>query len=178
MDEKNTFDTNEAMPQACNLADETAARERLELLLMSAGGGRLIGIFADEADDVAEGLVPTPLPHAPPAVRGVVSIGGRMLTVLDPLVLLTEPNNDKARAMPSCVVALRGDEQLALAVERIEHPIEIFTAMIKPFDHAGKFVRGTVPYGEALVVLLNPQEIFGAAMQGWERRRQRTFRSE
>ena len=177
MDEKDNFDANAALPRPHNLAGEIDARERRELLVMKAGG-HLISIFADEADGIAEGLVPTPLPHAPPAVRGVVCMRGRMLTVLDPLVLLAESNTSETGAMRHFIVALRGDEQLALAVERIERTIEISAEMVQPLEHARSFKRGAVQYEEKSIVVLNPQEISGAAMQGKERRRQRTFRGE
>src|SRR5947209_18733791 len=73
-------DTNADTPQ-----DETP--EPRELLLLRAGA-HAFAVFADETDGVADGLKPTPLPHAPRAVLGVVCVRGRMRTVLDPLALV------------------------------------------------------------------------------------------
>src|SRR2546423_15572695 len=99
-------DTNADTPQ-----DETP--ERRELLLLRAGA-RAFAVFADETDGVADGLKPTPLPHAPRAVLGVVCVRGRMRTVLDPHALVgdNEENGDAGITTPLFIVALRSDEQL------------------------------------------------------------------
>src|SRR5438067_8661756 len=99
---------------------DTPQDETRELLLLRAGA-RAFAVFADETDGVADGLKPTPLPHAPRAVLGVVSVRGRMRTVLDPLALVGDNEETESAATvapaPLFIVALRGDEQLALAAE-------------------------------------------------------------
>src|SRR5205085_11415722 len=60
---------------------EDAPRETRELFVLSAGG-QLFAVSAEETDGVTEGLEPAPLPDAPAAVLGVVSMRGRMRTVL------------------------------------------------------------------------------------------------
>lgn len=154
-----------------------------ELLLMRAGG-RVFAVFSDEAGAVAEWTRPTPLPQAPPSVVGVVSVRGRIRTVLDPLALLDEeptasPEGDSARARDSSdatrnlIVPLRGDEQLALAVEAVEHMIA------PPFDEGSRRdktappVRAAFQHDGSLVLLLDPSQLFEAAMRGTERRRPR-----
>lgn len=155
--------------------DQPDERARRELLLMRAGAHR-VGVFADEADHVSEGLKPTPLPHAPPSVLGVVCVRGRMRTLLDPSALL-DAETTTAHVPPTSVpfiVALRGDEQLALAVERVERIIEIFTDALEPVADALDFVRGIVRHEGATVVVLAPEQLFRAAIEPAERRRQRT----
>src|SRR6266480_4064854 len=84
-----------------------------EVRLMFAGS-QCLGLPADEIEAIAEWRVPTPLPDAPAGVLGVAFIRGRMLTVLDANVLLgAGAANNRGK-----VVALRGDEQIGLAVER------------------------------------------------------------
>ena len=68
----------------------------------------------NEVATVVSWRKPTPLPHPPAPILGVVSIQGRMLTVVDPAILFAEDGGQSAR---SSIVALRGDEQLALAVD-------------------------------------------------------------
>ena len=127
--------------------------EQRELLLLRAGARRA-AVYADEAEGVVEWREPVPLPHAPPAVLGVVSVRGRMRTVLDLAALLggTEANEEAAVA-PRLLIVLRGDEQLALAADHAE-------AVSAP------------PAGEA-VHRLDPAHLFAAATQGAERRRKR-----
>ena len=195
---KDTTDWNEIeiLPRTLGLTAATDARERRELLIMQAGG-RKIGVFADEADRVTENLRPTPLPHAPPAVLGVVSVRGRMLTVLDPVALLAAGDSSQTARRPQessapaaaggphardlspaaartrYVVSLRGDEQLALSVERVEGIIEILTEDVQPLTHAAGAVRGVTQYDSSNIILLDPAGLFEAATQGSERRRKR-----
>jgi len=130
------------------------SHEQRELLLVRAGG-RAAAVYADEADGVVEWREPVPLPHAPPAVRGVVSVRGRMRTVLDAATLLGGARTSgETAAAPRLLVILRGDEQLALAA-----------------DHAERVKA--LPEGEA-VHLLDPAHLFAAATQGAERRRKRS----
>ncbi len=142
-------------------------------LLVAAIGSRRIGVFVDEVDGVAEGHVPTPLPHAPVSVLGVVCVRGHMLTALDPLALLGEPHAGEDWS-PAAVVILRGDEQLAIGVDRIESPIEISDTEVEPSDRTDmRVVYGIVRCGGEQVTVLNVRELFAAAIQGEERRRKR-----
>jgi len=171
MTETNYFDDLAILPRTLGQSDDSIEPERRQLIVMRTTT-RLLGVFADEADSVADGLAPTPLPRAPASVLGVVSVRGRILTVIDPLVLLNEERN--APCPPRFIVALRGDEQLALAVERVERIIEIPTDAIAPLGNAVNIVRGVVQSEGDLVVVLDPAKLFDVAMQDTERRRQRT----
>jgi hypothetical protein len=76
---------------------------------------------------------------------------------------------------PRFVVALRGDEQLALAVshaERVEAPAPFDLA---PADPPAAPLRGTLVHEGRAVHLLDPARLFEAAMQGAERRRPRAL---
>lgn len=156
-----------------------ASDEPRELIVMRAGG-RLFAVYADEADNVTESLRPTPLPCAPPATLGVVCVRGRMRTTLDPLALFGESSR-AARAgggahsapPPRFIVSLRGDEQLALAVERVERIVE---AGEQPLDQTADLAgpaRGVFRLDDSIVIVLDLERIFDAAMQGTERRRRR-----
>jgi chemotaxis signal transduction protein len=167
-----------AQPPSAEVASKRApdgSRATHELMLAQAGAWH-IGLFAEEVESVNEWRAPVPLPHAPPAVLGVVSVRGRMLTVIDPGVLLGERNAAKMNAAPAFIIVLRGDEQLALAVNRVGGSIGIFAAEIElPAQAAGSNVmRGIVQGTHGETIVLDARELFSAAMQGAERRRQRT----
>lgn len=172
-DHPNNFADISILPRSLGLTDEAEeARERRDLVVAKVGG-RLFGVFADEAAGVTKWQEPTPLPRAPQAVLGVVSVRGRMLTVLDPLALVGERRADESFS-PLFLIALRGDEQLALAVESTERIVEILTDEVKAVPHGAAVVRGIASHGQETIAVLNVEEIFAAAMQGAERRRQRT----
>jgi chemotaxis signal transduction protein len=167
-------------------AADGAPRRRLFVMRT---GARLFAVYADEVEATSENSTPTPLPFAPAPVRGVVSQRGRILTLIDPLPLLpdaastgappaaTQTSAPHARPQPApFVVALKGDEQLALSVESIEREVELYdTAADAGTDAPGaSLLRRIIPYEAHGVALINPARLFDAAMQGVERRRQRT----
>lgn len=167
-------------------ASEREAREatdRREIILMSSGA-QAFAVYAEEADGVTRDLRPTPLPGAPRAVAGVVCVRGRMRTVLDPLALLSSPTDatgegpdDDGRERTPFVVTLRGDEQLALAVARVEGIVELQAEAAAPVaagqNAHGPAVRAALRHEGRPVTLLDPSNLFEAAMRGTERRRQR-----
>lgn len=166
------------------------ASERRKLCVLRSGA-RLFAVYADEVEATSENLRPTPLPFAPAPVRGVVGLRGRIFTVIDPLLLFppdapaTAATADAptlaaemTRAVAALIVALRGDEQLALSVERIEPDIELFddheastTDEVSP--GAPLFLRRTIRQQKDAIALLDTAHLFEAAMQGVERRRKR-----
>ncbi len=164
------------LPRTLGLTDEAEQqRERRELLVLRAGA-RLLGLFADEAESVTEWREPTPLPGAPEAVLGVVHIRGCMLTVLDPLALFGESPATGSRAR-SFIIALRGDEQLALAVDRAERIDEIFADEVQPLSRKAEgagVLSGVVQRERELIAVLDITELFATAMRGDERRRRRS----
>jgi chemotaxis signal transduction protein len=137
-------------------------------LQVISSGANQFAVFADEVMTIAEWCEPAVLPHAPAAVLGVVSIQGRMLTVLDLSQLLEQP---RLSQRPSHILALRGDEQLALAIdgpcETIEH-----TFQAAP-EANGKLISGIINYDGDEISILNVKELFATAIQGRERRRRR-----
>ena len=128
--------------------------EGYQKLLSFRVGSRLFGVDESRVAMVANWREPTPLPHAPPAVMGIVSLQGRMLTVLDLRRLTGGESADNTT--PQHVIALRGDEQLALAVDTVEGSIE------SPRDSNGPQVE-----------VINVSELFFLALQGRERRQRR-----
>ena len=189
--------SNEAGNSAPDLFDEASAPEqaRRKLQLVRAGSSQF-GVFADEIATIVAWRKPTPLPNAPRPVLGVVSVQGRMLTVLDLASLPTgetaqsEKQNEAARnaatrasnsASPvessnttGSLIALRGDEQLALAVAEVGESIELtngeFAALPKP---AGELISGVLQRDGTPIKILNLRELFPTAIQGRERRRRR-----
>ncbi len=140
------------------LEDTSAEPRPTRELFVLVAGGSAFAVRAEDADAVAEGLSPAPLPHAPAAVLGVVSLRGRMRTLLYPPALLSDSGDAQTQVpatTPRFAVALRGDEQLALAADEVEGPLELDD-------------------DSAAIPLLDPSCLFEAAMRGTERRRQRS----
>lgn len=145
-------------------------------LILLEAGGRLLALPAEALEATAEDLRPTPLPFAPPAVLGVVSLRGRVRTVLDAGALLPPegaPTDAGEDGPPRVFVALHGDEQLALAARRVlraEVSPEAFEP--PPADAPALVVAAFIRDGRQ-VFLLEPARLFDAALSGAERRRKR-----
>jgi chemotaxis signal transduction protein len=159
-----------------------ATRPGTDEMLLLYAGGKVFAVRAAEAEAPGEWSEPVPLPHAPAAVLGVVSVHGRIYTLLDTRALLDaqahaheDVHEDVREGAPGFIVALRGDEQLALAAERIEGPLEINAAALDPPDIPfAPLLRATLERNGTCIHVLDPSALFDAAMQGTERRRRRT----
>lgn len=169
-------DTQQARLAELVPATEDEAREAGRELVVAQVGVWNIGIFADEVERVSPWRAPVPLPHAPPAVLGVVSVRGRMLTLLDPATLLGTERTGRAFRSASSIIVLRGDEQLALAVNHVDRNIEVHADELAPpaEDISSAVVCGVVRSEHKHTVVLDARELFAAATHGEERRRQRT----
>jgi len=128
-------------------------------------GLSFLAVDDDQLLTVVDFVEPTPLPFAPPSVLGVVSIEGKMFTVLE---TTGEPQNRRQLA------ALRGDEQLAIAIDDCASAIEIDNQIIyQPQDDAAVFSAASFRDGEREIPLLDVSKLFSGLLQGRERRRRR-----
>ena len=156
---------------------EAEAEPQLRDLFSFVAGGRHFAVFAEDVEGTVEAKRPAPLPNAPPAVLGVVCVRGRMLTTLDPVALVGGETNDWPAELP-CVIALHGDEQLALAANSLGEPItvaatDIETGAAGDEDQARQVVAGISRHAGQEIAILNTGNLFAAAVHRQERRRRR-----
>jgi chemotaxis signal transduction protein len=169
---------------------DTAAAART--LFVMRAGARLFAVFAEEVEATAGDLTPTPLPFAPQAVLGVVSLRGRIRTVVDPLRLTdadahaatyvashdsVSPDSDPSPSSQTparLFVAFTGDEQLALVCDSTEGLIEVAHAKLNALPDSDSHVLCTIEHRGLIITLLDPARLFDAAVRGIERRRKRT----
>jgi len=167
---------NEASDSREHPSDEVSGKDELRALQLIRAGSGHFGILADQIATIVDWRAPTPLPHAPKSVLGVVSIQGRMLTVLD-LRRLTggeSASTDVTVDNHRNIVALRGDEQLALAVDGVGETVKIADRDLKAGQgSAGTLILAILHFESSELNVLNLQELFPAAIQGHERRRRR-----
>src|SRR5882724_10674421 len=151
---------------------ESMERQPRTLQVFSAGGDQF-AVFAEEVITIAEWREPAVLPHAPAAILGIVSIHGRMLTVLDLSQLLELRQRSDGL---SHILALRGDEQLALAIDAPGETIELGDAngdLAATTESNGNLITAVINHNGAEIKILNIQALFSTAIQGRERRRRR-----
>lgn len=138
------------------------------MLQLFSAGSLKFAIFDEAIATITEWRPPTPLPHAPAAVLGVVSIQGRILTVLDPANLLASENGSNPGRF---IVALRGDEQLALAVSSKSDEQLAGKALEPQAEGASQGVLGVLKHNEEEIRVLDVGQLFALAIRGRERRR-------
>ncbi len=130
-------------------------------------------MFADEVMAITEWREPARLPHAPASILGVVSIRGRMLTVLDLSQMLESQQRTES---PSHILALNGDDQLALAIAAVGETLAIDPATASAAVEdvgGGKLIAGVIDCNGDEIRILNVKELFPTAIQGRDRRRRR-----
>lgn len=168
-----SFMNNEAIQHEHHFSGEANSEERVRKLQLFRVRTFPFGVYETEIATIAEWREPTPLPHAPDSVLGVVSIQGRMLTVLD-LAALAGTEIDADEGSYRHILALRGDEQLALAVSDLGETIEFSNSdYVVAKENDQRFVLGVLRGAEAQFKILDVRELFTAALQGRERRRRR-----
>jgi purine-binding chemotaxis protein CheW len=156
--------------------EELSPQASVRTLQIVRCGLSQFGIFAEDIAAIVPWQKPTPLPHAPKSILGVVSIQGRMLTVLDLAVLPAheDTSGQQPHNASEHIIALRGDEQLALAVDTVGETLELNAGdSITKQETKTTLDLGVLRREGAEINILNLKELFAAAIQGRERRRRR-----
>lgn len=172
--------SNETTNNAQDYPDDPVSGPAVRRLQLVRAGWAQFGIFAEEIATIVAWRNPTPLPQAPKSVLGLASVQGRMLTVLE-LASLTGVENastsvpqETPNQSPPYLVALRGDEQLALAVDDVDGVIELTAEECAELrETVGTPVLGVLQRTIGEINVLDLEGLFPAAIQGRERRRRR-----
>lgn len=149
---------------SADLSNSSEATSTRKVRVMQIGSS-LLAVDDEQVLAIVEYVEPTPLPFAPPSVLGIVSIEGKMFTVLE---TADAPQTRKR------LLALRGDEQLALAIDDCEAAIEIESKMIYQSESDGSvFSQESFSDGQRDIQLLDVGKLFTGILRGRERRRRR-----
>ena len=133
-----------------------------------------LAISDDRVGTVIDWTTPAALPFAPASVLGVVCIHGAMFTLVDPRALL-EGDSYVPPTSRAFIVALRGDEHLALSVDQIEETVDVHADEIDLMSNQRtSFCVGSFSRNGSQIPVVNPDAIFSYAMRGRERRRRRS----
>lgn len=142
------------------------SHNKLTLLSFRVGSVDL-ALHDDDVLAVIGWREPSRIPFAPQTVLGVVSVKGRMLTVLDTAKLLDLDANAR-----ESILALRGREQLAL-IGDAQSLMAINPTDIQPPTEFGSRSRGTIQKDGRTIHVLATDQLFHSALHGQERRRKR-----
>lgn len=157
----------------CDSMDGQTAMRKLRLF---SAGSRQFAVFEDEIATVADWREPAPLPQAPKSVLGIVSVQGRMLTVLDLAKFVNwevDRNVSQGVHHGRQILALRGDEQIALAIDMLGVTVEIAEQSLQIELEEGALVHAVLKQDAQDIHILRVAQLFPSAIQGRERRRRR-----
>ena len=144
---------------------DIVADESTKLRLLESGTLTL-GLDDSQILEVVKWTEPTPLPFAPDVVLGIASVQGRMFTVVDVARLFDgEPSSNR-----KLMVALKGDEQLALAVDNAD-----VTANYDQLDDhpTSTIAKGVASINGSEIVVIDHEQLFAGVIRGRERRKRR-----
>jgi purine-binding chemotaxis protein CheW len=121
-------------------------------------GDALMAIPIQQIEEINRHLALTPVPHAPPFVRGVINLRGEVMTVIDLRAVLGLGLTEITPQTRNVIVTSKG-EHIGLLVDRIAEVVATERDQIEPppanvSGVDGRFFRGVQKLeGELLVIL-------------------------
>jgi purine-binding chemotaxis protein CheW len=122
-------------------------------------GDLLIGIDIQSVEEINRQVEVTPVPQAPPHVRGVINLRGEVVTVVD-LRKVLEMGRTEISQSSRTVIVNSGNEEIGLLVDRVA---DVILARIDQIDPPpanicgidGQFFKGVCKLEKTLLILLN-----------------------
>lgn len=94
-------------------------------------GDLFLGVEVERVQEVLRHLDMTPVPLAPPVIRGLINLRGQIVTAIDVRTRLDLPPRTDGR-LPMNVVLRSDDEPVSLLVDEIGDVIEVEAAAVEP----------------------------------------------
>jgi purine-binding chemotaxis protein CheW len=132
-------------------------------------GGLLLGIDIHQVQEINRNLSMTPVPHAPPAVRGVINLRGEVVMVVDLNTVLGLPAKELARANRNVIVK-NGGEQIGLLVDRVADVVRAKSDELDPMPENlrgidQRFFKSVYKLEEGLLVILDVDVTLAGILQ-------------
>ncbi|HUP65004.1 MAG TPA: chemotaxis protein CheW [Thermoanaerobaculia bacterium] len=144
---------------------DVEADDRMELLTFMIAGE----VYAIDIENIAEIIasrVLTPVPNAPAAVQGIISLRGTIVTMLDLRRELGHPPMSGASPEARTIVVEDGSGMAGFVVDKVLRVVKLDPAAVKspPIVAAAEqtdAVRGVFQSGSALTILLDVKRLLG-----------------
>jgi len=135
---------------------------------------RFFGVDVEKVQEVIRYQVITPVPLAPPVVRGLINLRGQIVTAVD-LRRLLQVENTLDDRLPINIVFQTWQGIFSLLVDRIGDVLEVDQAC---FEHppdtlegiARELIQGAYKLQGRLLLLLNVEKLFSPAILNRQRR--------
>ncbi len=122
-------------------------------------GDLLLGIDIHHVQEINRNVSMTPVPHTPPAVRGVINLRGEVVMVVDLNTVLGLPPAAVSRENRNVIVK-NGGEQIGLLVDRVADVIRAHTDELDPMPENlrgidQRFFKAVYKLESGLLVILD-----------------------
>jgi purine-binding chemotaxis protein CheW len=137
-------------------------------------GELLLGIDIHLVREINRNLSLTRVPHAAPAVQGVINLRGEVVTIIDLRAVLGLPPTAASHDRRNVIVQTDG-EQIGLIVDRVADVVTTTTDQIDPKPENLRsldvsFFQGVFKLDRGLLVILDVAETLNAVAPGGGRR--------
>jgi purine-binding chemotaxis protein CheW len=154
-----TQDLEVSIPSTEETAAKKQKEKKIEKLLIFKVGRNRYAIPIGELSQIIEDRGLTPIPFVPPFLKGIFSLRGRIVGVIDVLERMKLQKREDSLARKIVVLEKEGD-LFGLRVDGIDHVVEVDILSLEPppegFDVAlQEFVVGVFHYRKKTVALLN-----------------------
>lgn len=141
--------------------------ERVELL-MFAMAGEQYAIDIERIAEIINPRKPTPVPNAPPAVVGIISLRGTIVTMLDLRRELGHDSSYTAGPETRTIVVEDRGGLAGFVVDRVLRVVKVAVSEIQSHPVVSlaeqrDAIRGVFRHGSALTVILDIEKLLGAS---------------
>jgi purine-binding chemotaxis protein CheW len=126
-------------------------------------GDLLLGVPIEQVEEINRMADPTPVPHAPECVRGVINLRGEVVTVVDLRTVLGFDPLEAGRETRNVILNFNG-EHVGLIVDRMADVVSAASGEIDrpPANIEGRFYCGVYKLESELMVLLDVENVLTA----------------
>ena len=122
-------------------------------------GNLLIGVDIHNVEEINRQVDVTPVPQAPPHVRGVINLRGEVVTVVD-LRTVLEMGTTEITQQTRTVVVNSGNEEIGLLVDRVADVVHTRSDLMDtpPANVSGvdgRFFKGVYKLDKTLLIVLD-----------------------
>jgi purine-binding chemotaxis protein CheW len=158
-----------------NSGPETGRATRIETWVTFALGGETFGLPVTHVVEILRVSGITRVPHAPPTVRGMTNMRGKVLPVVDLRVCLGSAPVDLDPQRRILVVASRG-RHIGLLVDAVDQVERIDRNAVQPpppdvMTSESEYIIGVIQVSTRLVILLDADRVLSIHSAATDKRR-------
>ena len=129
--------------------------------------GQLFGVEVGQVLEVIRYQEMIPVPLAPPTVKGLINLRGRITTAFDLRRRLNLPER-QVHQQPINIVVRTGDEPVSLLVDKIGDVLTVEATCFEPppdnlMGVAREFIQGVFKLEKRLLLILDMEKTLGVA---------------